>query len=321
MEQGWVYILVNSSIPGLVKVGRTTRPPAARAAALSAATGVATPFVLAFEQAFADCVEAERLVHAELDRRELRVAPNREFFRGSPALIVRVVLDVAAAGGSPPMAGCAQSALHLLAEGERHMLGTGAHFQDLAEATHCYKLAAARGSLVALERLGAIYARADDKRRAERRRAMRYLKDGAKRGNYYCYTEMAWLFAQDGHVANFTKAWELFFANRASFVLEEVEAGANRYARALFLYIAMCLHMRLEPGHMAELQAAAPALLGICAHAADTAGTALHDRRLAAAARHWVRRHVAPDPAPDGGRPSWLQWLGIGGDRPRPMAV
>ena len=96
MEPGWVYVLVNSSMPGLSKVGRTSRPPAERVAELSSATGVATPFVLAFDQQVADSCAAERAVHAELDRRGLRVASNREFFRGPPSEIVRVVLDVAA---------------------------------------------------------------------------------------------------------------------------------------------------------------------------------------------------------------------------------
>jgi hypothetical protein len=64
MEQGWIYVLVNSSLPGLVKVGRTSRSTQERVAELSAATGVPTPFVLAFDQEFEDCVAAEQSVHA-----------------------------------------------------------------------------------------------------------------------------------------------------------------------------------------------------------------------------------------------------------------
>ena len=47
MEPGWVYVLVNSSMPGIAKVGRTTRAPRDRAAELSGVTGVATPFIVA----------------------------------------------------------------------------------------------------------------------------------------------------------------------------------------------------------------------------------------------------------------------------------
>jgi T5orf172 domain len=186
MEQGWVYVLVNSSIPGMYKVGRTTRLPSERAAELSAATGVATPFVIAFEQEFADCVTAEQQIHAELDRRGHRIASNREFFSGSSTDIVRVVLDAATAIPAPagqPFAGqplvgrplvgqplvgqplvgqqrnAATSATDLFAEGDRHLHGTIDTLQDGAEAVRFYHRAATRGSIMAMERLGCILAR------------------------------------------------------------------------------------------------------------------------------------------------------------------
>lgn len=315
-EQGWIYVLVNSSIPGLMKVGRTTRPPAARAVELSAATGVATPFVLAFEQPVADCVCAERLAHAELDRRGLRVAPNREFFRGSPAEIIRVVLDVAAgmldaaAGApSPPASGAPVLTAHaLLAEGERHLFGTGAHFQDVADAAHYYRLAAAHGSLVALERLGAIYAQCGTKRRPDRRRAMRYLKDGARRGNYYCYCEMAMQFAREGHVANFHKAWAHFFAARAASFNAEAEAGEYRYPRALWHYVLACHDQRLCPGHLPALREAAPALIRVGEESARNVAT-IADRRRLAVAQRWVQQTLVTPPARKPIARAWIDWL------------
>ena len=135
--QDWIYVLVNSSIPGMVKVGRTARRPTDRAAELSGATGVATPFVLAFEQAFADGVRAEELIHAELDRRGLRVAANREFFRGSPADIVRVVLHVASLCGDANTVSAPPTAAELLADGDRHLFGVGDALQDYGEAVRC----------------------------------------------------------------------------------------------------------------------------------------------------------------------------------------
>ncbi len=319
-EQGWIYVLVNSTIPGLMKVGRTTRPPAARVAELSAATGVATPFVLAFEQAFADCVSAERLAHAELDRRGLRVAPNREFFRGSPAEIVRIVLDVAAGAVPPPPAAPARTAFGLLAEGERHLFGTGTHFQDVSDAAHYYRLAAAHGSLVALERLGAIYAQCGTKRRPERRRAMRYLKDGAKRGNYYCYCEMAMVYAREGHLANFHKAWALFFTARGAGFNAEAEAGEYRHARALWHYILACLDLRLSPGHLPALREAAAPLVHVGEEAVQNAAAG-PDRRRVAQALRWVQQDLvtvaAKQPAPRG----WFHWFRLVLQRQRGLAA
>src|SRR5258706_9815760 len=65
-RSGYIYVLVNPSLPGLVKIGRTEREPEARARELSGATGVPTPFLLVFEAHFDDAHAAEDYVHAFL---------------------------------------------------------------------------------------------------------------------------------------------------------------------------------------------------------------------------------------------------------------
>ncbi|EKN5158562.1 GIY-YIG nuclease family protein [Yersinia enterocolitica] len=78
MVPGYVYILVNPSMPGLIKVGRTLRDSRMRARELSS-TGVPTPFQVAFE-IFAEQHETlEARVHLELT--DFRVNTSREFFR------------------------------------------------------------------------------------------------------------------------------------------------------------------------------------------------------------------------------------------------
>src|SRR5688572_6679317 len=52
---GYLYVLINPSLPGLVKIGKTNRDPEQRAAELSAATGVPTPFVLVYDAFFQNC--------------------------------------------------------------------------------------------------------------------------------------------------------------------------------------------------------------------------------------------------------------------------
>jgi len=292
MNEGWIYVLVNSSLPGLAKVGRTCRQPAERAAELSAATGVATPFVLAFDQPFADCVAAEAEIHAELDRRGLRVAANREFFRGATSDIVRVILEAAGTAKAAPAQRKA-SAERLLAEAEESLFGLGETLRDLAEAERLYRLAAARGSLIALERLGAIYNETDSSRTG-RRRAMRALKDGAARGNYYCYCEMARLFAREREMENFAKAWFLFFARRAAAMLPEVETGDTRYITALRSYIDLCLEIGIEPQHLSELRNFADALMdNLVERLARPRGTPDERRRFAAALR-WSYQKLPP---------------------------
>lgn len=75
---GWVYVMENDAFPGLVKIGCTTRPPAVRAAELSAATGVPTAFRVAAARPVSDCRAVEKAVHRMLD--DVRVSQGREFF-------------------------------------------------------------------------------------------------------------------------------------------------------------------------------------------------------------------------------------------------
>ena len=296
MEQGWIYVLVNSSTPGLVKVGRTTRPPADRAAELSAATGVPTPFVVAFDQAFADCNEAERLVHAELDRRGLRVAPNREFFRGPPSDIVRIIIDMATGDIVGAATDPSPSAERLCEAGDTALYGLGETLQDTGEALRCYKLAALRGSLPAYDRMGRTYVRLYEtgRTRAGRRRALNVLKEGVRRGNYYCYCEMATLFALESHLANFAKAWDLFFARRADSYREALEADPASFPTACSLYIALALDLDIPPGHLAELTANAEVILAALLAELDRVKEHPPSRQRVAAVMRWAYEQLRP---------------------------
>jgi S-DNA-T family DNA segregation ATPase FtsK/SpoIIIE len=74
-----IYILSNPAMPGIVKIGRTSRSAAERVAELSSHTGVPTGFVLVQEYSVPAGSEAERTVHEHLAAH--RLAGNREFFR------------------------------------------------------------------------------------------------------------------------------------------------------------------------------------------------------------------------------------------------
>ena len=90
--KGYVYILTNESMPGLVKIGRSFYGGGARAVALFS-SGVPQPFVVEFEILFADCVEGEREVHDVLQ--DYRVSGRREFFRCSVPFAIEFVLACA----------------------------------------------------------------------------------------------------------------------------------------------------------------------------------------------------------------------------------
>nr|WP_319573143.1 GIY-YIG nuclease family protein [uncultured Draconibacterium sp.] len=78
MQNGYVYILTNSSMPDLIKIGKTARDSRTRAKELST-TSIPTPFKVAFEIFSSDYENIERKAHASLE--DFRVNQNREFFR------------------------------------------------------------------------------------------------------------------------------------------------------------------------------------------------------------------------------------------------
>jgi DNA-directed RNA polymerase subunit RPC12/RpoP len=89
---GYVYALLNSTMPGLVKIGKTEREPEERAKELSNATGIATPFVVAYAERFNDCAAAEDYVHALLEQKGFRVAQNREFFCAPVKAVIQAIM-------------------------------------------------------------------------------------------------------------------------------------------------------------------------------------------------------------------------------------
>jgi DnaJ-domain-containing protein 1 len=104
-RSGYVYLLMNPAMPGIVKIGRTSRPPATRVTELSGATGVPVPFDLLFDIHVLDCEAAEAHVHRELQARGYRVAQNREFFSAPASEAVEIMLRVRdEIGGFAPIA-------------------------------------------------------------------------------------------------------------------------------------------------------------------------------------------------------------------------
>ena len=79
-DNGYIYVLMNPSMPNLVKIGKTTRNPEERAKELSSTTGVPTPFTVVYDGYFQSCTKAEQHIHLILEEKGFRVSTNREFF-------------------------------------------------------------------------------------------------------------------------------------------------------------------------------------------------------------------------------------------------
>jgi hypothetical protein len=80
-------------MPGMVKIGRTTRDPATRAGELTSASGVPTPFRLEGYVRSPDAARTEAAVHRIVGGD--RVNSRREFFRIDPARAMSIMRRVA----------------------------------------------------------------------------------------------------------------------------------------------------------------------------------------------------------------------------------
>lgn len=88
----YVYVLVNKSVPNMVKIGMTTNTPEERAREISRATGVATPWipVYSFQCYRSDLLESE--IHEYLHH--CRVNKHREMFAIDSFTAQKVIEDL-----------------------------------------------------------------------------------------------------------------------------------------------------------------------------------------------------------------------------------
>ena len=82
-------------MPGLVKIGMTTRTPEERAKEIYQSTGVATQFIVIFEIFVNNCYQCEKDIHSYLGKKGFRVNPDREFFQISPTDAINTVTKIA----------------------------------------------------------------------------------------------------------------------------------------------------------------------------------------------------------------------------------
>jgi hypothetical protein len=78
MAKGFVYVLSNAALPGMLKIGFTRKVPSVRAAELST-TGVPNPFVVEYYCLVEGDSELEAKVHRTMASHRHR--PDREFFK------------------------------------------------------------------------------------------------------------------------------------------------------------------------------------------------------------------------------------------------
>ena len=98
MTAGWLYALTTSSLPGVIKIGRTTRDPVTRARELGGYAGATADYVVVAHAAVSDAVACETQAHRML--RHCR-RKGTELFDITPARARAVIFAVARSGGRP----------------------------------------------------------------------------------------------------------------------------------------------------------------------------------------------------------------------------
>ena len=227
-DHGYVYALMNPSIPNLVKIGKTVREPEDRAKELSSSTGVPTPFVVVYSCYFQSCTEAETFIHSFLENKGFRVSTKREFFEIPIQDAIDSVMHAKEHFGEFQKVDLQNTEefeenyedeendydpdidnkeiRDALDKAREYEFGFGDELQDTDEAIKYYLKAIKLGSVEACGALAYIYLSKEDEKKA-----MKYLKEGAKRGDISCYGNLAPMYLELGEKDNAYKCWQKYF--------------------------------------------------------------------------------------------------------------
>jgi hypothetical protein len=97
-DAGWVYVLTNSSLPGICKIGQTRHTALRRARQLTGEYGVAAPFEVFSRHAVPNAAAVEKIAHRMLADCRL---PKSELFRCDTATAQRVIKAAARSYEAP----------------------------------------------------------------------------------------------------------------------------------------------------------------------------------------------------------------------------
>ena len=217
-DQGYVYILINPSMKGIINVGGTRRDPDEWASELSASTGVPTPFFVGYQAEVNNYTHAEAFVHKLLDA--YRVNDNREFFNTSITEAINAIMeyikidDQYNENNYQSKAGCldAQTSAYEVEEkiADDYYNGTNGQFQDYEEAMKHYKKAVALGSGSACQSIGLMY-RLGEGVHTDLREALRWYKEGLRRKAYGTYYHMLQVYLALEEFENANKCMQKIF--------------------------------------------------------------------------------------------------------------
>ena len=310
-DSGYIYALINPSLEGLVKVGKTTRNPTERVKELSSSTAAPTPFVLAFDVYVNDCSAAEAYLHTLLGRRGYRVSQNREFFNAPLKDVIKAMLEVEGTrtpyedkpdrpAPTPTPAPTSSTGgpvaewEDILEEAHAYYHGEGDTIEDKKEALKLFKQAARLEAPDAFYALG-IMCRDGEGCEKDTEEALEHFKIGVAKGSDECHAEMALLFLEQGHVENARKCWVKYF--RSAGFAGGLSGHEAAYGHA---YVTKALDLEMPLDHREALGPYASQIIAIADDAIREADAGARPRLRRQ--RRLIKRHL--------GMMRWYDWLG-----------
>jgi hypothetical protein len=256
---GYLYVFINPSMPGIIKIGRTTNLIEERAEQLSSVSGVPTPFIPVYYSYFSNSENAERIAHNKLTK--FRISTGREFFRISTTLAIDTIISIHAQEDIqyeekgqlylPITSQNTEEALGPKTQKElghslyisaiNALLGEEDHLQDWKEAIKLLHQSDQAGYADASYALGRIYLFGYGPT-VDLDKALHYLNDGINKGSDRCWALLAYYYFKIQLTPmNVYKCCEHYLQSESFNKFPEIEK-----IETMILYIGICANYHMQ---------------------------------------------------------------------------
>lgn len=193
-DPGYVYVLINRSMEGLVKIGKTERDPQERAKELSSVTSVPAPFIVAYKAFFNNCTQAEKFIHKKLEDKGYRVTNNREFFFAPLDEVIEFIIETQQILNSEKSTvSDITTEVYATESKDASLLDLAEYYYDIGKYRDAYKLykqALEEGNQEAYYWLGRLTLEGEGCLKDEEE-AIKFFQKGIESGDGRCYIELA----------------------------------------------------------------------------------------------------------------------------------
>lgn len=236
INQGYVYVMINPSYDGIVKIGKTTKEPEERAKELSSATGVATPFIVVYKRLFKNCHLAESIIHSYFTEKGFRVNNSREFFSVPIDAAINFIINVSDDDGNTELVED-QGTMDTedlkdvyYSTALDYEIGNKNTFIDYEKAIYYYLKAGELGHIRAYDAVGHIY----ELDLNNNKKAIEFYKKSVENGWFVSYTRLGILYLSSEYKNEMNQylAWDNFIeyclkidSNLEEFFLQDIVVG------------------------------------------------------------------------------------------------